>query len=202
MRALFVVVSVATLSAVACKDPPKEEPSTKTALAAPTASASNASNASSAVASAANAMASASPSAKAAHPEECEVEIFGTVTLPKDAPKGQKAIVYVAQNDCLADDAKILGHQAAGDDGKFMIEVFPKWGTDITICAALDAGEGKPAVHYAKAAGKFHAEAVGEVTFNEVKLDLAKGKPHAFPKDASDITPAKAPTGDGGGAPK
>lgn len=144
-------------------------------------------------------VASASASAKPAHSETCEVEIFGKVVIPPKAPKGSKFMIYVAQNDCLADDAEILGHVEAGVDGAIVIEVFPKWGTDITICAALDRGEGKPTTLYGKAKGPFHAEAAGEVTFADLKIELAEGKPHVFPKDAADFPPSKAPTGKGSG---
>ena len=64
-----------------------------------------------------------------------------------------------------------------------MIEVWPKWGSDVTICAAVDPQGGKPAEIYAKAKGTFHAEAVGEVTFNQVKIELAPAKAHKFPAD-------------------
>ena len=45
---------------------------------------------------------------------------------------------------------------------------------DITICAGVDEGEGKPTTMYGKAKGTFHAEEEGEVTFADVK-----GRPHA-----------------------
>jgi hypothetical protein len=145
-------------------------------------------------------VASAAPSVSASaapkHSETCEVEIFGKVNLPQGLKKGQQVIVYVAQDDCLSDNAQILGHVNAGaGDGAIVIEVFPKWGTDITICAGVDEGEGKPTTRYGKAKGTFHAEAEGEVTFADVKIDITQGKPHVFPKDASDVKPSKMPSG-------
>ena len=172
-----------------CKEPVKESP-TPPAASAPVVASSAPPAAASAPASAAPA---ASASAMPSHSQTCEVEIFGKVIFPPKLPKGGKFMVYVAQNDCLADDAQILGHVEAGMDGAIVIEVFPKWGSDITICAARDMGEGKPTTLYGKAKGKFHAEAEGEVTFNDVKIELAEGKPHVFPKDASEFPPAKAP---------
>jgi hypothetical protein len=163
----------AALLIVGCKDPAKDAPAP--AASTPT----TASATAAASAPAAGLSASASASAGAGHSDTCEVEIFGKVNLPKDLPKGKKVIVYVAQDDCLSDTAQILGHVEAGAmDGSIVIEVFPKWGTDVTICAGVDEGEGKPTTMYGKAKGTFHAEAEGEVTFADVKIDLAKGKPH------------------------
>jgi hypothetical protein len=184
-------LALAAVFVLGCKEPVKESPpaaaSASTAVQPTTASAT-------APASAPAAGLSASAPA-AGHSETCEVEIFGKVNRPADLPKDKKIIVYVAQDDCLSDKAQILGHVDAGAEGSIVIEVFPKWGTDVTICAGVDEGEGKPTTRYGKAKGKFHAEAEGEVTFADVKIDLEKGKPHVFPKDAGDVKPSKAPSG-------
>lgn len=168
MRSVSLLVFVSLLG---CKEPAKVEP----VPAAP------------APASATPAPASVSASAsvaKAGHPETCEVEVFGKVVVPPKTPKGGKLVAYVAQNDCLADDAQIIGHVDAGLDGAIVIEVFPRWGSDITVCAARDMGEGKPTTLYGKAKRTFHAESDGELTFNDVTIELAEGKPHVFPKDS------------------
>lgn len=127
--------------------------------------------------------------ANGGHPPTCEVEIFGEAKLPKDAPKG-KLVVYVAQDDCMSEQAHTLGHIPAGGNGSFVIEVFPKWGTDVTLCAALEPDAGGAAEWYGKATnkdgqsgGKFHAEAIGEVTFTNVAIDLKKGPSHKFPRE-------------------
>lgn len=186
----LVLTLLFTVVAVGCKEPPKESAPTAT-------SASKAAEPpkASATAPASAPTAGLSASAAPGHSETCEVEIFGKVVFPQGLPKGKKAKVYVAQDDCLSDNAQILGHTDAGIDGSIVIEVFPKWGTDITICAGLDEGEGKPTTLYGKAKGKFHAEAEGEVTFADVKVELQKGKPHVFPKDATDVKPSKMPSG-------
>lgn len=171
---------VAAILILGCKEPPKETPAAAPSASAPAPAAA-----------APSVSASASASAAAAKPETCEVEIFGKVN---GIPKGKKAVIYVAQDDCLSDNAQILGHVDAGSDGSIVIEVFPKWGTDVTICAGVDEGEGKPTTMYGKAKGTFHAEAEGEVTFADVKIDLAKGKPHVFPADAKEVKPSKAPS--------
>lgn len=182
-------VVVLSLGGPGCKEDKAPAPPSSTPAPPASASAKVAASAAPSVAP------SASASVAAGHSETCEVEIFGKVNLPKDLPKGKKVVIYVAQDDCLADNAQILGHIEAGATGEIVIEVFPKWGTDVTICAAADEGEGKPTTLYGKAKGKFHAEAEGEVTFADVKIDLEKGKPHVFPKDATDVKPSKAPSG-------
>ena len=200
MRALALCLAVVILAA--CKeDKPAPAP-------APSSKASSAASASVSASAVASAMASAMTSAVAsAAPAEktCEVEIFGSV---KGAPAKARLVIYVAQNDCLADDAQILGHldlqqdPAAKDPPKFMIEVFPKWGTDVSICAAAYVDNAMTSEHYGKAKGKFHAEAEGEVTFNEVAIELTKGKAKAFPKDWDKSAGAQPPSGKTQGPPK
>lgn len=125
--------------------------------------------------------ASAPPAASAApakHPPTCEVEVFGKVDL-----KGAKGdpFVYVAQDDCMNDKAQMLGREKIKGDGSFFIEVFSKWGGDITVCAAVERPDGTSelygqATNDAKdSAGKFHTEAIGEVTFEKVAIPLKKG---------------------------
>jgi len=177
-------LTLAAVVLVGCKEPTKEPlPAAPSAPQAAT-SAAPAPSPSPAV--------SAKPAA--GHSETCEVEIFGKVIFPPKLPKGKKFVVYVAQDDCLSDKAQILGHADVGMDGGIVIEVFPKWGTDVTICAA-DEGPGKPTTLYGKAKGTFHAEEEGEVTFADVKVEVAAGKPHVFPEDAKDVKPSKAPSG-------
>jgi hypothetical protein len=85
-------------------------------------------------------------------------------------------------------DAQTLGHiPAATATGSFAIEVFPKWGTDVTICGALEDASAN-ALWYGKAksaepGGVFHAEHTGEVTFNNVVISLVKGPSHKFPRE-------------------
>jgi hypothetical protein len=128
-----------------------------------------------------------SPAASAPRAKTCEVEIFGNILVPKEAPKG-KLVVYVAQDDCMDDKAHMLGHIPAQQaSASFAIEVFSGWATDITICAALEAEDGS-SQYYGKAVnkengGKFHTEAEGEVTFNQLKISLTKGPTHTFPRE-------------------
>ena len=177
-----VVLAAWLVTLSACDTNKAPAPATSSAVAAvPSAPAPGAAPATPSAVSAPTAAASAPPA-----PRTCEVEIFGKTELPKDAPKG-KIVVYVAQDDCLSDKAQTLGHIPAQASGGFVIEVFPKWGTDVTICAALENADGT-SEYYAKAVnkengGKFHAEADGEVTFNDIKITLKKGVPRKFARE-------------------
>lgn len=141
-------------------------------------------SASASAAPAASASASAATSAAPAkHPPTCEVEVFGKVDL-----KGTKGdpFVYVAQDDCLNEKAQMLGREKIKADGSFFIEVFSKWGGDITICAAVERPDGTSEL-YGQAtneAGKFHTEAIGEVTFEKVAIPLKKGPPKKLARPA------------------
>jgi hypothetical protein len=113
----------------------------------------------------------------------CEVEMFGTVKLPRGiSPKKNPRFIYVADNDCLGDDAHILGRLPMSETETFFIEVFSRWGADLSVCAAVEQGEGEPTTLYGKAEGRYHAEAGGEVTFHGINVDLKKGPAHVFPK--------------------
>jgi len=111
--------------------------------------------------------------------DKVEIEVFGSV---KGAPKAGKVVIYAAVGDCLDDSADVLGQVPGGDT--FMIEVFAPWGSDLTVCAAVDPGDGAPAVRYGKWKQSLHAEGEGEVVFRDVVIELADGKPHAFPSAA------------------
>jgi hypothetical protein len=171
---------------------PSGSPSSTAAAPSTTAPAASTDAASAVPAATADAAAARAAGPTGTRSTTCEVEIFGTVEVPADAPKG-KAVVYVAQDDCLSDKAATLGHIPVTASGGFAIEVFPKWGTDVTICGALEAPDGT-ATYYAKAVnkdrgGRFHAEAEGEVTFDGVKLSLKKGPPKKFVRETKPSRP-------------
>lgn len=122
-----------------------------------------------------------------AHPPVCEVEMFGDVKykgqpVTRGRLKGGTPMVYVADNDCLGKNVHTIGHIAVTDQGRFFVEMFSKWGADLTICAALEPAEGKPARIYGKAAGPHHAEAMGEVLFKDVLIEMKDGPPRVFPR--------------------
>ena len=125
------------------------------------------------------ASASVAPTAsmKPARPDKVEVEVTGKVELPAGyKPKGE-LLIFVSQKDCLDPGAPILGWSKPAESMRFFIEVFPAWGTDITICAAEDPGSGKPTTVYGQAPGKHYCEGLGEVTFDGLTLALKQGPP-------------------------
>jgi hypothetical protein len=121
----------------------------------------------------------AAESAAPAHPDVCEVEFFGQV---KPAEPGKPpATVFASYDDCLSPAPGNIGQTTAAPDGKFFLEVFVKWGSDLTLCAAQLSAQDKPTKLYGKAAGPFHAEAVGEVEFKGVVIELKTGASRGFP---------------------
>ena len=133
----------------------------------------------------------AAPAAAPAHPDQCEVEMFGEFKLPKLAAN-QKAFAYVAQDsDCLAKDAHILGTNPLTNDGHMFIEVFSRWGADLTVCVAVATDSGAPSTYYGKAPGKFHAEGVGEVMIPKISFELKPGPKHVFPTPRPALPPPK-----------
>jgi len=119
--------------------------------------------------------------------------MFGEVKFPKLAA-GQSAFVYVAQDsDCLAKNAHILGSNKLTDDGHLFIEVFSRWGADLTVCAAVATDAGSPSTLYGKAEGKFHAEAVGEVMIPKINFALKPGPKHVFPAPRPALPPVASP---------
>lgn len=103
--------------------------------------------------------------------------MFGMV---KKLPPGKVASIIVSSGDCLEPGALVLGRAASAKDGKFFIETFPRWGSDITLCAAIEPEPGKPATVYARATGPFHAEGEGEVMFRDIEITLASGPARSF----------------------
>lgn len=115
------------------------------------------------------------------HPPTCEVEMFGEFKLPKLQP-GEHAYAFVAQDsDCLAKNAHILGSNQLTDDGHMFIEVFSRWGADLTLCVAVAKGPDKPTTYYGKSPAKYHAEAVGEVMIPKITFPLKPGPRLTFP---------------------
>jgi hypothetical protein len=115
------------------------------------------------------------------HPPTCEVEIAGQVKLPKALPEKSRVVVLVADNDCLAPDAHIIGRSLpAPRSGRFSIEVFSRWGSDLTICAAVEGKAGKPVSVYGKWNKSIHAEKAGEIVVSDVTIALERGEPRTL----------------------
>lgn len=113
-----------------------------------------------------------------AHPALCEVEMGGMV---KGIPTGKFANIIVSDQDCLAPGARLLGRSGVTREGKFFYEVYTKWGSDLTVCIAVESEPGKPSTVYGKAPRALHAEAAGEVEFKDLEITIAPGPAHVFP---------------------
>ena len=120
------------------------------------------------------------PAPAPAHPESCEVELTGQILGPL-AP-GMTYWVYVAEGDCLAKNAKILGAMRGSEAGSFGIEVFSSWGANLTVCASVAKTPESPTKLYGKLPRVLRAEATGEVMFERLQIKLKPGPEHSFPK--------------------
>jgi hypothetical protein len=120
------------------------------------------------------------------------VELSGLVKLPPDLKVKGRPSVHFSNGDCLGSDP-MLSSSAVSQDGHFGAEVFPLWGTDLTVCAGLEEAPGKPVRYYGKAPGTFHAEKMGEVVYNNVIIELKPGPPHKFPTVYNPPPPASRP---------
>lgn len=129
-----------------------------------------------------------------AHPETCEVEVSGLLKNPPKLPAEHFYQVYMAYGDCLAKDAHILGRTSVVNSlPKFATEVFARWGSDLTLCIAAEAGPGKPTKLYGKASRTFHAEGLGEVEFKDITVEVKAGPPHIFPAVRAPLDGPAAP---------
>ena len=107
---------------------------------------------------------------------------MGQVHLPKGTPKKTQAAIVVADGDCLKPEAKVLGRSRSSEDGPFFIEVFSRWGADLSVCAALEPAEGKATRIYGKLDKVLHAEGEGEVMFQDLRIEVKAqpGPPRTF----------------------
>lgn len=136
----------------------------------------------------------AAAAAAPAHPETCEVEVSGLIKNPPKLPAEHYYQVYMAYGDCLAKDAHILGRTSVVNSlPKFATEVFARWGSDLTLCIAAEAGPGKPTKLYGKASRTFHAEGLGEVEFKDITVEVKAGPPHIFPAVRAPLDGPSAP---------
>ena len=134
------------------------------------------------------------PVAAPAHPETCEVEVSGLLKNPPKLPAEHYYQVYLAYGDCLAKDAHILGRTSIVNSlPKFATEVFARWGSDLTLCIAAEAGPGKSTKLYGKATRTFHAEGLGEVEFKDITVEVKAGPPHIFPAVRAPLDGPSAP---------
>ena len=112
-------------------------------------------------------------------PRLCEVEAEGRIVVPKRARKGPTPTTFIAIGDCLVPEPKIVGF-GGSTFGRFFIEVFVPWGSDLSICAAIEPAPEKPSTLYGKAPIAMHAEKEGEVEFKGLVIELKPGPPKVF----------------------
>jgi hypothetical protein len=121
-----------------------------------------------------------SDSAPVVHPQTCEVEFAGNLQLPPGAPRGDANYVFVTIGDCLAEGARVVGW-GGNTNGRFFVEVFVPWGSDVSLCAVSMAPPGKPSTLYGKTP-LLHAEKLGDVEFKNLVVPLKSGPPRLFPR--------------------
>lgn len=119
----------------------------------------------------------------AGRPKRCEVEMVGKIELPAGAQKpAGDYYIYIADGDCLADDAHIYQRVKAADAGTFFVEEFPICGDPMTLCASVETEEGKPTTWYGKLGREIDDQGEGEVYVPNLVIPIAKGEPHTFPE--------------------
>ncbi len=113
----------------------------------------------------------------------CEVELSGsfTETLAAD----QMLAVYVANGDCLTDNAAILARAPISSGTTFFAEVFVPCGTHLSVCAARELREltstvPRPSTYYGKLPRDLLAVGEGEIEFKDLQWPLREGREHTF----------------------
>lgn len=103
-----------------------------------------------------------------------EVELAGTVVLPKGKVE---AHVFVTDGACWTPAAHQLADVRAGENGSFFAEVMVKQGMLLWVCAALGPPAGPFTTYGALAPAPLKGEGVGEVRYTGLTITLAPGKP-------------------------
>lgn len=99
--------------------------------------------------------------------------MFGKVKGGKPSSASTpEPIVFASYDDCATPTAANIGQTTVNPDGTFFLEVFVKWGSDLTLCAAQPPGPGKPSTTLGKYAKPIHAEALGEIEVREIEIEL------------------------------
>lgn len=119
--------------------------------------------------------------AKAGPPDRREVEVFGKVALTQQIKAQGHLVVHISEGDCLAPGAQMAASLPA-PNGIFAAEFFPRLGSDLTLCGALEEAPGRPVRYYGKAAGKYHVDPTAdEVEWKGVSIELKQGPPLKMP---------------------
>ncbi len=105
----------------------------------------------------------------------CEVELSGDITVA--IGPNESRYIYVATGDCLNPTGIMRGRELVPESGSFFIEVFPPCGSDLTVCATIEANGPdmhlpKPTSRYGKLDRVLHADGAGEIEFKDLHLQV------------------------------
>jgi hypothetical protein len=171
---MAAVLLAASFALAGCKDPPAPQ-----AVGGPSASSSAPLPPPTPVARMPPRMVLPAASASApAHQEVVEAEFEGRVS-PFDPSK--PTIVFASYDDCLGKTAANIGQMPVKPDGKFGLEIFVKWGSKLSLCAAQITTQEKPTRLYGKAAAGFEMKGRGDMEFEDITIEMKPGPPRVFP---------------------
>jgi hypothetical protein len=138
----------------------------------------------------------AAPSTPPPLPELAEVEMTGTVALPKGVTGS--VLLFITDGDCWKPGTRSMGRTRTDSD-RWAIEVFVPQGTKLHVCGGLvpavaKAGDPARFTTYGEAAkGPFLAQGAGEVIFNEVTVALKPGPAVDAPPTAANANSRPIP---------
>lgn len=106
--------------------------------------------------------------------------------LKETVTADQSLVIYVAKDDCMAPDARVLSRVLAADSGRFFAEVFVPCGWNLSLCATVEAknltdGTSKPTRRYGKNDKSLLAQGEGEIEFKDLSWSLADGPERTMP---------------------
>jgi hypothetical protein len=112
-----------------------------------------------------------------------EVEIGGRI---ENRPKFKGDVqAWVTDGPCWQPATRSLGSTKAQPDGSFFIEVFVPQGTPLWVCSATADGAASAALDKAPLVGK----GLGEVSYSNLRLTLAKARRVTAPPPKAGTTP-------------
>jgi hypothetical protein len=127
--------------------------------------------------------AAARPVAAAPVPVDTEVQVSGIVTRPAGAKKDAAGdvTVWITDGPCWQAATRAFGSTRARPDGTFAVDVFVRRGTQLWACGALGDPTKPMAWSGQAAAAPQLGKGVGEASFTNLEIPLARGKAVAAP---------------------
>ena len=110
----------------------------------------------------------------------------GKFTGSAKAGPHEDYIVYVAKGDCRNPEQPVIARQiAVRDTATFFTEVFVPCGTDLQLCAAIEAENldavPQPTNRWGHLGRSLHAEGEGEITFFNLEIPIESAAKRTFP---------------------